>query len=125
MTRSMRGDRASQGAARIMVTRRARSASLDARQRALQQEGADLIDEASALNNQPLTHAVERLQIELLGGLGRDELHGRALDCLGVASASRKSFFCPLEYGRTYFAGIRRAGLAFGRGTQDATTWRT
>ena len=29
-------------------------------------------------------------------------------DC-GLASASRKSFFCPLEYGRTYFAGIRRA----------------
>src|SRR5260370_36176288 len=26
-----------------------------------------------------------------------------------IASASRKSFFCPLEYGRTYFAGIRRA----------------
>jgi hypothetical protein len=26
---------------------------------------------------------VERLQIKLLGGLCRDELHGRALDCLG------------------------------------------
>jgi len=26
-----------------------------------------------------------------------------------IASASRKSFFCPFEYGRTYFAGIRRA----------------
>src|ERR1017187_6251316 len=24
-----------------------------------------------------------------------------------IASASRKSFFCPFEYGRTYFAGIR------------------
>jgi hypothetical protein len=38
----------------------------------LQQEGADLIDDAS-------THAVERLQIELLGALCRHELHGRAL----------------------------------------------
>src|SRR6202011_2726389 len=26
-----------------------------------------------------------------------------------IASASRKSFFCPLLYGRTYFAGISRA----------------
>jgi hypothetical protein len=26
-----------------------------------------------------------------------------------IASASRKSFFCPSEYGRTYFAGINRA----------------
>jgi hypothetical protein len=31
----------------------------------------------------PLAHPVERLQIELLGGLCRDELHGRALHCLG------------------------------------------
>jgi hypothetical protein len=38
---------------------------------------------ASALTNQPLTHAVERLQIKLLGGLCRDELHRRALHCLG------------------------------------------
>src|SRR5215468_9490325 len=38
---------------------------------------------ASALTDQPLTQAVERLQIELLGGLCRDELHGRALHCLG------------------------------------------
>jgi len=45
----------------------------------LQQEGADLIDDASALTDQPLTHAVERLQIELLGALCRHELHGRAL----------------------------------------------
>src|SRR5215831_16649084 len=49
----------------------------------LQQEGADLIDDASALTYQPLTHAVDRLQIELLGGLCRDELHGWALDGLG------------------------------------------
>src|SRR5262249_11154070 len=41
--------------------------------------GADLIDDAGALTDQPLTHAVERLQVELLGGLGCDELHRRAL----------------------------------------------
>ena len=35
------------------------------------------------------THPMQRLQIELLGGLGRDELHGRTLhrfrDRLGIA----------------------------------------
>jgi hypothetical protein len=75
----------------------------------LQQEGADLIDDAGALTDQPLTHTVERLQVELLGGLGRHELHRWALhrlgDRLGVAEVS----FCPFEYGRTYFAGISRA----------------
>src|SRR5215472_13650613 len=64
-TRNMRGDRASHGDA------------------TLQQERADLIDDASALTDQPLTHAVERLRIKLLGGLCRDELHSRALHCLG------------------------------------------
>ena len=28
-----------------------------------------------------------------------------------IASASRKSFFYPFEYGRTYFAGIKRGIL--------------
>jgi len=55
----------------------------------LQQEGADLVDDAGALTDQPLPHPVQRLQVELLGGLGRDELHRRALhrlgDCLGIA----------------------------------------
>jgi hypothetical protein len=53
--------------------------ALPYRNATFQQEGADLIDDAGALTDQPLTHAVERLQIELLGGLGRDELHRRAL----------------------------------------------
>src|SRR6266702_3043320 len=50
---------------------------------ALQQEGSNLIDDAGALTDQTLPHAVERLQVELLGGLGRDELHRRALHRLG------------------------------------------
>jgi hypothetical protein len=69
----------------------------------LQQEGLDLIDDASVLTDQPLTHPVERLQIELLGGC-RDELHCWAADRLGIPKVMR-----PLEYGRTYFAGISRA----------------
>jgi hypothetical protein len=34
---------------------------------------------------------------------------GRVREASAIASASRKSFFCPSEYGRTYFAGISRA----------------
>src|SRR5919204_1512379 len=45
----------------------------------LEEEGADLIDDAGALADQPLAHAVQRLQVELRRGLGGDELHGRAL----------------------------------------------
>src|SRR5262245_30868948 len=80
MARNMRGDRASQGAAR----RRGNSARKKRKPcRTATPEGAGLIDEASALTDQPLTHPVQGLQIELLGRLCRDELHSRALDCLG------------------------------------------
>src|SRR6201988_2326119 len=55
----------------------------------LQQEGAHLVDDAGALADQSLAHSVQGLQVELLGGLGGDELHGRALhrfgDRLGIA----------------------------------------
>src|SRR6267142_1672044 len=40
------------------------------RDSALQQEGADLIDDARALTDKPLAHPVERLQVELVGRLG-------------------------------------------------------
>jgi hypothetical protein len=53
------------------------------RDASLQQEGADLIDDAGTLTDQPLAHTVERLQVELFGSLGCDELHGRALHGLG------------------------------------------
>src|SRR6266496_4992067 len=50
---------------------------------ALEKEGADLIDNAGALANQPLAHAVQRLQVELIGGLRRYELHRWPLHRLG------------------------------------------
>src|SRR5215471_9118834 len=84
----MRGDKTSQGVAR-MRGNSARAQALPNGNPTLQQEGADLIDDAGALTNQPLTHTVQSLQVELLGGLGCDELHRRALhrfgDCLGIA----------------------------------------
>jgi hypothetical protein len=57
----------------------------------------DLVDDAGALAHQPLSHAVHRLKVQLIHGLGRNELHCRALHRFGMASASRKSFFCPFE----------------------------
>src|SRR5207342_3493124 len=36
-----------------------------------------------ALADQPLTDAMQRLQVELIGGLGDHELHRRSLYCLG------------------------------------------
>ena len=50
---------------------------------ALQQKGADLIDDAGALADQSLAHPAQRLQVELFGGLGRHELHRRPLHSLG------------------------------------------
>src|SRR6266566_1095705 len=49
----------------------------------LQQEGADLVDDASALAHQSLTNSMQRLQIELIGGLRRHKLHRWPLHRLG------------------------------------------
>jgi hypothetical protein len=53
------------------------------REAPLQQEGSDLINNVGKLTDASLAHPVQRLQIELVGGLGRDEPHSRALHGLG------------------------------------------
>ena len=68
----------------------------------------DLIDDAGALTDQPLAHAVECMQIELFGSLVATNFIIGCCTAFAIATASRKSFFCRLEYGRTYFAGMRR-----------------
>ena len=57
--------------------------SLAYRNATLQQEGTDLIDDAGALADQSFSHTVQRLQVELIGGLRRHELHRRPLHRLG------------------------------------------
>ena len=42
-----------------------------------------LIDGAGTQTDQPLSRAVQGLQVKLVGGLGRNELHGRALHSFG------------------------------------------
>jgi hypothetical protein len=75
----------------------------------LQQERTDLIDDAGTLTDQSLAHPVPRLQVELVGGLGCDELHGWALHRLG--DRFRIAIVVLLTFGIrvTYFAGISRA----------------
>ena len=63
----------------------------------LQQEGADLIDDVDALADQPLTDAMQRLQVELIGGLGDHELHRRSLYRLGNRLSVTEVRFWPLE----------------------------
>src|SRR5262249_25349537 len=67
------------------------------RDAAFQQERPDLIDNAGALTDQPFAHAVQRLQVELLGGLGRDELHGRTLHRLGNRLGVAEVILLPLR----------------------------
>ena len=52
---------------------------------------------------------MQRLQIELLRVFVATNFIVGRCTASAIASASRKSFFCPFEYGRTYFAGISRA----------------
>jgi hypothetical protein len=63
--------------------------TLSYRDPALQQEGTNLVDDAGALADQPLTHSMQRLQGELLGCLGGNKFHRRTLyrlrDRLAVA----------------------------------------
>jgi hypothetical protein len=47
------------------------------------------------------SHPVQRLQVELVGGLGRDELHGRALRPSGDRFRVAIVVLLTLEYGRT------------------------
>src|SRR5499427_369106 len=84
ITRNMRGDRTSQRVARMIGSsaRKKRSPWRTTIPRS-SRKGADLIDDAGALADQPLTHPVQRLQIELLRRLRRDEFHRRALHRLG------------------------------------------
>jgi hypothetical protein len=55
----------------------------------LQQEGTDLVDDAGTLAYQALAHTMQRLQVQLIGRFGSDELHGWSLDsfsnCFSIA----------------------------------------
>ena len=75
----------------------------------LQQERTDLIDDAGTLTNQSIADAVQRLKVELVGCLGCDEFHGRALDSLGDGFRVSEVILLSLRIWAHVFAGIRRA----------------
>jgi len=52
-------------------------------------EGTNLVDDAGALPDQLFAHPVQRLQVQLIGRLGGDEFHRRALCCFGDHLPSR------------------------------------
>ena len=100
MTRTMRGDRTSEGVAR-MPGNSARKKRCPCRTAiaALQQEGADLIDDAGALADQSLAHAMKRLQVKLIGRLRRNELHRWTLHGLRNRVGIVEVIFLPLRIG--------------------------
>ena len=49
----------------------------------LKQEGSQLVDDRRSSRNQPVSHAVERLQIQLVIGLDRNEAHILTVDSFG------------------------------------------
>jgi hypothetical protein len=85
--------------------------TLSHRDPALQQEGTNLVDDAGALADQPLTHPMQRLQVELLGCLGGNKFHRRTLYRLrnrfAVAEVST-------PIGRQRWERLRVSGIAVG-----------
>src|SRR5262249_19463180 len=83
MTCTMRADSTSGGVAKMRGSsaRKNRSPCLTGIPRSNRK--ADLIDDASALADQSLAHAMHRLQIELFGSLRCHKLQRRALNGLG------------------------------------------
>jgi hypothetical protein len=81
------------------VVRHVKNVTLAYRNAALQQEGADLIDDAGALADQPLPYPVQRLEVELIGGLGRHKLHRRPLHRLGDRLRIAEVILLPLGIG--------------------------
>jgi hypothetical protein len=75
------------------------------RDAAFQQERADLIDDAGSLADQSFPHPMQRLQVELIGSLGRDELHGRALNCFGDRFRIAEVVLLPLRIGAHILRG--------------------
>src|SRR6516225_1783998 len=75
MTRTMRAERTSGGAAKMRQLCSQKPLALSNRDATFQQESANLIDDAGALTDQSLAHPMQCLQIELLGGLRCHELH--------------------------------------------------
>jgi hypothetical protein len=92
MTRCVGADSTSVRVPRMIGSQHAECGSPGAPRCRFQHEGTDLVDNPRSLRHQPLANAMQRLQVELIGCLGGDELHGWPLhsfgDCLSVVASS-------------------------------------
>jgi hypothetical protein len=86
------------------------SAVLSHRDAPFQQEGSDLIDDASALAHQPLTEAMQSLQVELIGGLGDHKLHRRSLYCPGNRLGVTEVVLLAFGIGSHYMSALGESG---------------
>ena len=71
------------GGENVWQCRAQEAQTLPHRDPALQHESTNLVDDAGALTDQPFTHPVQRLQVELVCRLDCDKSHRRPLNCLG------------------------------------------
>jgi hypothetical protein len=65
------------------------------------QEGPQLVDDCSATRDQPIPHTMDRLQIELIIRLNRDESHVLSIDGLGDGFGIEESFLFDFTNGFT------------------------
>jgi hypothetical protein len=82
-----------------------------------QQKGADLVDDAGALAHQPLPYAVQPCRSSWSAVLVATNFIVGRCTASAMASASRKSFFCPVpsnRAGRTAPASAGHRGRASG-----------
>jgi hypothetical protein len=88
----MRGESTSSRHARNAGQFGTHEAQAPARRNAtFQHEGTNLIDDPGPLRDEPLAHAMQRLQIQLLGRLRRNDFMVGRCTASAIASASRKS----------------------------------
>lgn len=72
-------------------------------------EGADLADHPDTVRDEPITHPMQGLQVDLVRAPNLDEAHGRSRRGPATASASMMSFLFDFTYGFTNFAGMIRS----------------
>src|SRR5215467_10956491 len=109
MMRTMRGDSTSGGAVRIRgnSARKNRNPCRTATPRSSRKARIWLMTPVRWLTNRSRTRCNDCRSSCSADLVATNFIVGRCT-ASAIASASRKSFFCPLEYGRTYLAGINR-----------------
>src|SRR5215475_4527024 len=117
MMRNMRGKSTSVRVARIAGNSARRECRPCRTAMPRSSRNARICDDAGTLTDQSLADAVQRLKVELIGGLGRDEFHGRALHSLADGFRISEVILLSLRIGthvfRRHQAGVVAKHLEF------------